>query len=141
VIKREVHAYKNNEVSTASKLRLIIMMYDGVIHYLEACKKKAKEGDIAGRGLYISKAQRVIGELQESLNRQQGGDVARNLEKLYSYINASLTKANIDGDVTVIDQCIQILGNLRTAWAEVMANSPRGKGEDSNGSNRVTIQM
>jgi len=139
MIKREVHAYKHNEISTASRLRLIVMMYDGVIRYLEEYKKKLKEGDIAGRGMYLTKAQRVIGELQESLNKKQGGEVSQNLENLYNFINASLTQANIDGNASNIDHSITILQNLRDAWSQVMASEPKGNGDNINGSKRITL--
>lgn len=138
-MKRQVHVYKDNEVSTASKLRLVIIMYDGVIHYLEECKKKHKEGDIAGRGLYISKAQRVVAGLQESLNTREGGEVAQNLESLYSFILDTLIKTNIKSDISGIDRAIEVLTNLRYAWVDVMAAAPKGNGDDGNGSKRLTI--
>jgi len=141
MVYRHVNAYKNAEVSTASKLRLVIMMYDGLIGFLNECKVKIKKDDIAGRGLYISKAQRIVGELQESLNTQRGGEVAVNLEKLYDFIMASLTQANISGDINLIDQSIRILSNLRQAWSEVMMEAPKGRGENSGDDQRVTVQL
>ncbi len=139
MIKREVRAYRHNEINTASRLRLIVMMYDGVIRYLEEYKKRLEIGDIAGRGVYAIKAQRVIGELQESLNKKQGGEVSQNLENLYNFINSSLTQANIDGNADNIDHSIKILENLRDAWSKVMADTPKGNGDNLNGSQRVTL--
>ena len=115
------------------------MMYDGVIRFLEEYKKRLKAGDIAGRGIYLIKAQRVIGELQESLNKKEGGEVSQNLENLYNFINASLTQANIDGSADNIDHSIAILENLRDAWSQVMAATPKGNGENLNGPQRVTL--
>lgn len=141
MLKKQVQSYKSNEISTAGKLKLVIMMYDGVIRYLKECKNKIKKGDIAGRGLYISKAQSIIDELQESLNTQDGGDVAKNLGSLYKYIVANLTKANINGNATpIIDESINILENLRQSWQEVMANPPKGS-EQTTASRRLTIQL
>ncbi|MEE8483362.1 MAG: flagellar export chaperone FliS [Nitrospinota bacterium] len=126
---RHIQAYKQSEVGTASKMRLVIMMYDGVIRFLNECKIKIKEGDIAGRGLYISKAQKIINELQESVNRQKGGEVAENLERLYSFIMSNLTNANIQGDTSLIDQSIRVLKNLRDAWQKVMSSDENYKGK------------
>lgn len=120
MINRQLQAYKENEVNTASKIKLVIMMYDGSIRFLKECKKKMRENDIAGRGLYISKAQRVISELQVSLNRRKGGEVAENLEKLYSLLISKLTYANIKGDGELIDQSLEILESLRMAWDTVI---------------------
>ena len=116
-------AYKTAEVGTASKLKLVIMMYDGAIRFLNECKKRIDAGDIAGRGLYISKAQRIIGELQESLNVPQGGEIALQLEQLYSFVILNLTKANVKGDKIAIDQALHVLENLRDAWRQVMQNA------------------
>ena len=139
MIKRQVHAYKHNEINTASRLRLIIMMYDGVIRYMEEYKKRLEAGDIAGRGIYLAKAQSVISELQQSLNKKQGGEVSQNLENLYNFINGSLTQANIDGNASNVDHSITILRNLRDAWSQVMAAAPKGNGDNLNGSRRVTL--
>jgi len=141
MLKKQVQSYKSNEISTAGKLKLVIMMYDGVIRYLKECKNKIKNGDIAGRGLYISKAQRIIDELQESLNTHDGGDVAKNLGNLYKYIATNLTQANINGKTTpIIDESINILESLRESWHEVMVNSPK-ESEQIPASRRLTIQM
>ena len=126
---RHIQAYKQSEVGTASKMRLVIMMYDGVIRFLNECKEKIKEGDIAGRGLYISKAQKVINELQESVNRQKGGEVAENLERLYGFITSNLTNANINGDTSLIDQSIKVLKKLRDAWQQVMSTDENLQGK------------
>lgn len=140
MLKKQVQSYKSNEISTAGKLKLVIMMYDGVIRYLKESKNKIKKGDVAGRGLYISKAQRIIDELQASLNRSNGGDVAKNLGSLYKYIAANLTKANINGNaVPIIDESINILENLRQSWHEVTVNSPGGV-DQSPAPQRLTIQ-
>lgn len=122
-MKRQVMAYRTAEVNTASRLKLVIMMYDGAIRFLNECKKRIDAGDIAGRGLYISKAQRIIGELQETLDMQQGGEIAVQLERLYTFVIQNLTKANIKGDKAAIDHSLQVLENLRTAWQEVMLNA------------------
>lgn len=123
MINRQVMAYKTAEVGTASKLKLVIMMYDGAIRFLNEVKKRIDAGDIAGRGLYISKAQRIISELQESLNVHQGGEIATQLEQLYGFVIQNLIKANIKGDKTAVDQALHVLENLRGAWREVMQDA------------------
>ncbi len=121
---RRLQAYKDNEVTTGSGLKLVMLMYDGAIRFLKECDKKIESGDIAGRGMYISKVQKIISELQESLNNQKGGEVAKNLERVYSLILSKLTQANINGDRELIVQSILILENLRQAWSRIKAENP-----------------
>lgn len=111
--------YRRNEVGTASQVRLVLMMYDGLIRFLKESKKRIETKDIAGRGLYLSKAHRVIGELQETLNLQQGGEIAYQLERLYTFLTLTITQANIKGDAKLVDQCLSVVENLRDAWVQV----------------------
>ncbi|GMT42000.1 MAG: hypothetical protein IEMM0002_0411 [bacterium] len=138
---KNVQEYKKNEINTAGRLKLVVMMYDGLISQLYECKNKTQQGDVAGRGMSISKAQRILNELQESLNRVEGGEVAKNLENLYKYITATLTRVNIEGDAaSSVDHSINILETLRNAWREVIANSPKGNEQDPP-SRRLTLEM
>lgn len=142
MVNRQLMAYKTAEVGTASKVKLVIMMYDGAIRFLNECKKRMDAGDIAGRGLYISKAQRIVTELQDSLNIQQGGQIAIQLEELYTFLIHNLSKANIKGEKIYIDQSIMVLENLRDAWKQVMADTQSKQGENSSrAQQKVVIQL
>lgn len=142
MVNRQLMAYKTAEVGTASKIKLVIMMYDGAIRFLNECKKRIDKGDIAGRGLYISKAQRIVSELQDSLNIQQGGEIALQLEQLYTFLIHNITKANLKGEKMYIDQSIAVLENLRDAWKQVMGNAQARQMEDTARTNqKVAIQL
>lgn len=142
MVNRQLMAYKTAEVGTASKVKLVIMMYDGAIRFLNECKKRMDAGDIAGRGLYISKAQRIVTELQDSLNIQQGGQIAVQLEELYTFLIHNLSKANIKGEKIYIDQSIMVLENLRDAWKQVMADTQSKQGENTTRApQKVVIQL
>ncbi len=141
MVNKQLMAYKSAEVGTASKLRLVIMMYDGAIRFLNETRKRIDAGDIAGRGLYISKAQRIIGELQESLNVPQGGEIAAQLEQLYAFIIQNLTKANIKGDKAAVDHALHVLENLRDAWRQVMQNAQSRPAETGAEQPRLAIHL
>ncbi|MDH5543605.1 MAG: flagellar export chaperone FliS [Nitrospinota bacterium] len=138
---RHLQTYKVNEVSTAGKMKLVLMMYDGAIRFLNECKKKMRENDIAGRGLYLSKAQKIVGELQESLNRQKGGEVASSLEKAYHLITIKLTQANINGDIAMVDQSISLLNDIREAWLKISSDPKLNLKDKNNASSRVAINL
>ena len=140
MINRHLQTYKNNEVNTASKVKLVIMMYDGAIRFLNECIKKVEENDIAGRGIYLMKVQKIIGELHESINKTRGGEVASSLENAYNLITTKLTHANIDGDIEQIEQTITILEGLREAWNKIAQDVVSGQG-NNNASSRVALNL
>ncbi len=123
MVRKQLMQYKTNEVGTASQARLVLMMYDGLIRFLNESKKRMEAKDIAGRGLYLCKAQRIVSELLDTLNIQQGGDIALQLEKLYNFLIVNITQANIKGDPKLVDKSLEIVGNLREAWVQVAANA------------------
>lgn len=139
--RNHIAAYKNSEVGSAGKMRLVILMYDGIIRFLGECMNKMEKGDVAGRGLYISKAQKILNELQGSLNKQVGGEVAENLERLYSFIMNNLTNANINGDTALIEQSIKVLRNLRDAWQQLMSGEQKEEAQSTPDNQRLAIQL
>ena len=91
-------------------------MYDGAMKFIEIAVMKLKENDIAGKGVYISKAQAVISELMASLNTEKGGEIAVSLEKLYAFVGRQLRTANINKDIKPLEVSNRLLGTLREGW-------------------------
>jgi len=115
-----INQYKRTEVATADQGKLILMMYDGAIKFVEIAKNKLRENDMAGKGIYISKAQGIISELMASLNMEGGGEIALSLEKLYAFMNRQLRIANVNKDIKPLDSVAKILGVLREGWVEIL---------------------
>lgn len=113
-------AYLQTQVQTTSQGKLLLMLYDGCIKFLNQAKDKIEEKDYAQKGILISKALDVINELDSSLNAEKGGDLAENLHKLYFYCSTRLLNANLKMDISYIDEVIKILTGLRGAYAQII---------------------
>lgn len=113
-------AYLSTQVSTASKGDLLLMLYDTAIKHLKLAMVKIGEKDFAAKGVLITKAITIISELQESLNKEQGGDVTKNLFQLYFICNTKLLQANLQLNTALIEEVIGILGGLRQAFAQII---------------------
>lgn len=120
------HAYLKTQVGTTTQGSLLIMLYDGAIKFLNQAKEKIEARDYAAKGILISKAIDIVAELDGSLNANKGGELADNLHKLYFYCNARLLKANLDLDLKLIDEVIDILDGLRSAFQEVIDSGETG---------------
>jgi flagellar protein FliS len=99
------------------------MMYDGAIRFIKEAIIKADTKDVAGRGLYISKAQKIINELENSLDKNRGGQVAVNLEKAYQEMSRMLIEANISGEASGLRVTLKMVNTLKDAWEKVI-NGP-----------------
>ncbi len=114
------NAYTRARVNTSTTpLDLIIMLYDGVIEHLGKAAVSMSQRNISQKTYHINKSVSIIEELLSSLNIEEGGQVALNLQSLYAYILRELTVANSSNDVDKIKHIEQLLIELRSAWRQI----------------------
>lgn len=76
-------------------------------------------GNIEMKGAKINSAISIVGGLRESLNVDEGGELAMNLDNLYLYIQSLLSTAHSRNDAAKLDEAITLLGDLRSAWKQI----------------------
>ena len=132
-----VNAYKETRVKTAGRGRIIVMLYDEAIKQLDSAvellEQQTKQLDRVNNA--IVKAQDIIAELMVSLDFEQGGDIARNLFRLYLYFNDELMEANMKKEPDSIRSVRRLLAELREAWKQIESQA----GGPSGGSQGVNI--
>ena len=122
--------YRENEISTSSQGRLILMMYEGAIKFATMALQSIEKGDIAGQGKYINKTHDIINELSLALDLKKGGEVAQSLESLYQFMLSQLTLANIKSDRKALEIVVKILKPLSEAWEQLLhASTNTGQGD------------
>lgn len=113
----KVH-YRSN-VEIASPHRLIDMLYEGAIERIIQAKGAMEHKNIELKGAKINSAISIIGGLRESLNSDEGGDLAMNLDNLYVYLQNILSNAHIKNDQTLLDEAVTLLNDLRSTWKQI----------------------
>ncbi|WP_045215181.1 flagellar export chaperone FliS [Desulfonatronovibrio magnus] len=113
-------AYFNTKVTTTSQEEIVVMLYEAAIKFLEQAKVMIEEKDYQEKGNSISKALDIIAELDGSLNTEKGGEVAQNLHAMYMFCQSRLLMANLKMDIAIIDEVIQMLKSVGSAFAEVI---------------------
>ncbi|HPP86291.1 MAG TPA: flagellar export chaperone FliS [bacterium] len=108
--------YKKSAIQTASQGKLILMMYEGAIRFINVAIENMPEKryDIVNKN--IIKAQDIITELMLALNMEQGGEIAKNLYSLYEYMNRRLVESNLKKDPNIASEVIKLLTELKSAW-------------------------
>ena len=114
--------YQETQIKTADQGKLILMMYDGAIIFLQQAREMMKEKDYIGKAEKISKTQDILFELIAALN-MEAGSIAKNLKSLYMYMIKRLFDANIKKDTLAIEETIKILSELRIAWEKISSKS------------------
>lgn len=104
-------------VLAADPHKLIAMLYQGALLAIANARNGILRKDIPAKGAAISKAIMIIGEgLQASLDKNVGGELAQNLDALYSYMCTRLLIANVNDDIAALDEVTHLLGELKGAW-------------------------
>lgn len=115
----QVSVYKDAAVSTQSKGRLVVMLYDGAIKFMKLAIAELEEGNIEGKSRYINKAIDIINELNAVLNTNEGSEIAANLRKLYLFMSNRLAEADIKRDPQRIREVISLMEELNQGWKAI----------------------
>ena len=108
--------YRRNEIATSSQGKLIIMMYEGALKFVNLAIEGVDNKDLSKKGSYINKAHDIINELSFALDMKKGGEVAQKLETLYQFVLHQLTLANIKSDRKALESVVNVLTPLMEAW-------------------------
>lgn len=129
MVSKMVNAYGQNQVdggvASASPHKLISMLYEGALVAIAKAGVHMARGDVAERGVAISKAIAIVEEgLKASVDLKAGGELAQNLVALYGYISHRLLQANLNGDSAILDEVEGLLKELKGAWEEIGNSKP-----------------
>ena len=113
------NAYKKASVNTLDQNKLIIMLYDGAIKNANFAVEYMKSGEIEKVHDSLIKTKNIVTELLATLNMESGGEIAKNLKSLYSYMFGQLIEANMEKTSEPVLNVIDLLKELRGAWVQI----------------------
>ena len=120
-----IQTYKKVRVNTAHPMKIIVMLYDEML----------KQIDVAGAGLdggvgkygavnaALGKCKEVLTELTAALDMKQGGDISRELYRIYGYFGDKVSQANIGKTKEPLMEIRPLIVDLRDSWVAVAQNS------------------
>lgn len=111
-------AYQNSKVLTASGADLTLMLYEGAIKFCNIALLAMEKNDIAKVNMNIQKAEKVITELQVTLDRRY--PVSNDFDNVYKYIQGKLFQANIKKDPELLEEALKQIRDMRDIWKQVM---------------------
>ena len=118
-----IRCYQETEVQTIGPEKLIVLLYEGLVRYLNQARAALVTRDMAAKARQINNAQAVVLELRNALDHEAGGAIAGNLAALYNYIFTENINALIDNDPRHIDNNLRVLQPLLDAWSRIPAGT------------------
>lgn len=117
-------SYKSVAVSSATPGQLVLMLYDGALRFLATAAHGFEQEGVARRNEQIHnnlvKTQKILRELQCSLDLKAGGEFAATMFALYEFMLDQLQAANLAKDAAPIGVVERLLGEIRGAWAQML---------------------
>jgi flagellar protein FliS len=115
-------AYRDSAILTAPPERLVVMLYDGANRFLLQAANAMRQGDISTMNERLQRAEAIITELRTTLDMSQG-EVAANLESIYTFSQRHLLSARLEKDADKVEHVARLLRELRDAWDQVAAKA------------------
>lgn len=113
-------AYRKTQIETASPEALILMLYDGAIRFIGQAEIAFEEKNIEQISNLLLRIQAIFTELLSALDKDKGGEIAVNLERLYVFFLEKLSDANIKKDPKPLEEIKPLIIDLRNTWEQAM---------------------
>jgi flagellar protein FliS len=116
---RQVGAY--GDLANASPHHVVQVMLDAVLGRIAEASGHLDRGETAAKGEKIGKALAIIEALMLGLDKERGGELALNLERLYDYASRTLLKANLENRGDLLKEVASLLREIKIGWDGISA--------------------
>jgi flagellar protein FliS len=120
---RGAHAYRTVDAQSRSPLELVVMLYDGGIRFLGEARDAHERKDMVGRAVGVSRALAIVGELRSTLNLDEGGEMALDLDRLYDYMMNRLLDVTTKRDTSGLEEVQRLMKTVREGWMQLSASA------------------
>ena len=115
-----IKQYQTSNITTATPEKLMILLFDGALQFLQKAKTAIADGNLKERAENIDGARKILRELMRTIDLENGNSVAKSLFKLYNRMTMNLIKANVTRKSELIDIVIEDLTNIRWGFQKAI---------------------
>jgi flagellar protein FliS len=119
----------HTEVMEADPHKLIQLLLEGALTRLAMAKNFIEQGNYEAKNEKIGRTVDIICALQESLDHEKGGEVSKNLERLYDYMSRRLFDANRLNDTDIVNEVMGLLLEVKSGWEGIRESYLDMKGQ------------
>jgi flagellar secretion chaperone FliS len=116
---RSAERYRNQEILTATPCQLVVKLYDKAIASLAQAEEAIGRRDIKARHAANIRTLEIVSHLTNTLDLERGGEIARNLSRLYGFMCMRMLDIDLNNDAQAARDVIGLLQPLRTSWSEL----------------------
>jgi len=120
--RRGISAYQSVAMTTAETRdphELVKLLFAGLTDRIAMARAALEKGDRVARAIAVTKAQKILFGLRDSLDFEAGGELALNLDSLYEYCIRRLVNAHAREDDEIFAEVMDLMVSIREAWKEI----------------------
>lgn len=118
-------SYKTANITTADRGKLVIMIYDHCIKWTKKAEEELTSSNLEHMVRAVQRVQNGLTELMCALDMERGGEIAKNLFRLYEFYSRHLTQAIKDRSSQCLRDVSAMMSMLREAWLVAIENVRR----------------
>lgn len=126
MVNNAAEAYKRQQIMTATPEALTLMLYNGCLKFMNEGKDAIEAKQWEQANISLQKAQNIISEFRITLNMEY--EISKQLMPLYNYTYDRLVEGNMKSDTAMVQEAIDIIKELRDAWAQAMKKARQDSG-------------
>lgn len=115
--------YKHDDISSMPREKIVVLLYERLIEDLQDSISAVDTGDRVGMTKALNHASRIVSELRMALDHEVGGEIARNLDSLYSFVFSAILEQIVDRNPAHARDSIQVLIPLLESWRQIPAGT------------------
>jgi flagellar protein FliS len=116
--KNPYNHYKETQIMTASPGKLIVLLYEGAVRFINAAINALDEKKLDVCNNSLIRTQDIITELALSINFE-AGELASKMYSLYMFFNKQLLEANIKKDRALMVEVRDMIAEILESWRQV----------------------
>ncbi|MGI6403297.1 MAG: flagellar export chaperone FliS [Oscillospiraceae bacterium] len=117
--------YKNQSLSTMAPGELLVKLFDELIKQCRLAEIHIEKKDLAAANNSLIKSQTIVSTLDASLDMRF--PISSQLRSFYIFFNQQLRKANIEKSVSVLQELVPLMKELRDSFAQAEKLSRRSQ--------------
>ena len=110
--------YLAQRIEAASPEQLVAILLEGGQKYLSLALDAMKANDIPGKVRHVNRVSEFVMEMSLRLNRQDGGEVVKNLDRIYNWWTEEIYDGARKNQPARLELVRKHMGELHGTWEE-----------------------
>ena len=115
---KAAHAMQENPGDLTSH-QVISLLMAGALERVGQARNAINAKNTEDKEILFAKIVAIINGLRASLNLEQGGEIAENLQALYNYMITRFDDIASDEELAVLDETERLITEVKSGWDEM----------------------